>query len=259
MPPNFGDAAEGGADVTDSSAQINVTGANGIASLAEQERAEIAAVPDPQSPAGQAQILAIIEKYQRLAAGTVDESAASEQANGAKAASSGKDDDDDDSSKDELGGGGVLQELLSTLLGAGGSMGSGMGGGMGGGSDPFGQGQQSPFDQYGAQGSASPAVDPFADMAGPSGSVPVSNYDPAADPFAAAVSTGSAQPLLTDAALDTGGQTADQDGGGEQSGGESGASGAAPAAAATGEGGGGVDASAFSGAAGADVPADPAA
>lgn len=265
MPPNFGDAAEGGAAATDASAQVNVTGANTVADLAAQEAAEIAAVPDPQSPAGQAQILAIIEKYQRLSAGTVDGSAAAEQANGSKAASdSGKDDDHDhDSGKDDLSSGGGLMQILSSLLGAGGGMGSGMGGG----SDPFGQQQQSPLsDAYGQQQpSTQSASDPFAPIGGttPGSAVTnASNYDPASDPFATTASTGSGTATVTDGTTGTDGSTqpTGATGNGETAGTSTdGSTGPNAAPAAAGGTGGGVDASAFAGTGGSGVPADPGA
>lgn len=257
-PPDtgFGSTADASADATDASATVNVDGANAVMSLAEQEAAEIAAVPDPQSPAGQAQILAIIEKYQRLSAGTVDESAAAEQSNGTKAASSGdKNDDDDDSgsSGEDLGSSGLM-EILSALLGSGGSsLGSGMG------SDAFGQGQQSPFgaDPY-SQQSTAPASDPFADVPG-AAVTPASNYNynPADDPFATPISTGSGQPVISDAAIDTTDGSADASGddANADTGGDTGGGDAEPAAADS----AGVDAAAFSGAGGSDVPADPGA
>ena len=55
---NFGGTADSSADVTDNSADVNVTGANDVAANAQAEAAEIAAVPDPQSPAGQAALRA---------------------------------------------------------------------------------------------------------------------------------------------------------------------------------------------------------
>lgn len=75
------------ARVTDSSARVNVEGANAIAANARAEAAEIAAVPDPQSPAGQATILAIIAKYQAKSATTVTQSAAAEHTLAQRAAS----------------------------------------------------------------------------------------------------------------------------------------------------------------------------
>ena len=68
----FGNGADAGADATDASADVNVNGANDVAANSSAEAKEIAAVPDPQSPAGQAAILAIIEKYQGKSAGTVE-------------------------------------------------------------------------------------------------------------------------------------------------------------------------------------------
>ena len=83
---NFGGGADISADATDNSAEVNVNGANDVANNAAAEAQEIAAVPDPQSPAGQAAIMAIIEKYQAKSGGTVEGSAATEQANGTQAA-----------------------------------------------------------------------------------------------------------------------------------------------------------------------------
>lgn len=161
----FGGAADAGADATDASADVNVAGSNNVANNAAAEAAEIAAVPDPQSPAGQAAILAIIEKYQGKSAGTVQTSAATEQAHGSHAADSNDRDDDHSGSGDGMGGGGTsLMDILSSLLGSGGSSMQGM--------NPFGQqgmpmGQGmggSPFgDPYAQQAGATPAANPFAD------------------------------------------------------------------------------------------------
>ena len=93
---NLGGTADLGADATDNSADVNVNGANDVAANAAAEAQEIAAVPDPQSPAGQAAIMAIIEKYHGKSAGTVEGSAATEQANGAQAADGGSSDKDND-------------------------------------------------------------------------------------------------------------------------------------------------------------------
>ena len=74
---NLGGTADLGADATDNSADVNVNGANDVAANAAAEAQEIGAVPDPQSPAGQAAIMAIIEKYHGKSAGTVEGSATS--------------------------------------------------------------------------------------------------------------------------------------------------------------------------------------
>ena len=95
---NLGGTADLGADATDNSADVNVNGANDVAANAAAEAQEIAAVPDPQSPAGQAAIMAIIEKYHGKSAGTVEGAAATEQANGTQAADGGSSDKDDDDS-----------------------------------------------------------------------------------------------------------------------------------------------------------------
>ena len=88
---NTAAAADAAGAATDTSAQTNVNGANDVAAHSQAEAAEIAAVPDPQSPAGQAAILAIIERYQGQSAGTVQTSATAEQAAGQQAASAGTD------------------------------------------------------------------------------------------------------------------------------------------------------------------------
>jgi len=273
----FGGGADVAADATDASAEVNVNGANDVANNSAAEAAEIAAVPDPQSPAGQAQIIAIIEKYQAKSAGTVEGSSATEQANGTQAAegksSSDDDDDDDDSGNDSsgddaLGGGsGSLMDVLQGLLGSGGSGMSGM--------SPFGQQGMSPFgqqgmgsspfgDAYASQGAATPAADPFADPFGgaSAGGVPATqaaSYSPSADPFASAPSagTGAATAASVDpfATVEAGGDNAedknDTDGETDENNGDDGGSGEA-------EAGGGVDIDAFSGADGAAVPGDPA-
>src|ERR1700754_144912 len=118
----FGGAAGAGGAATDHSADVNINGSNDIAANAEAEAREIAAVPDPQSPAGQAAILAIIQKYQARSAGTVEGAAADQQTNGARAAghSSGGGSHDSGDGGDQKGGSGLL-DILSQLLGSGGS------------------------------------------------------------------------------------------------------------------------------------------
>ena len=76
---NFGGTADLGADATDNSADVNVNGANDVAANAAAEAQEIAAFPTPVS-AGQAAIIAIIEKYHGKSVGTVEGAAASRQA-----------------------------------------------------------------------------------------------------------------------------------------------------------------------------------
>jgi hypothetical protein len=68
------------ASATDTSAQVIVRGANSIADNARTEAAEIAAVPDPDSPEGQLAILSIIGHHQSESARTVTSSAAEQQA-----------------------------------------------------------------------------------------------------------------------------------------------------------------------------------
>lgn len=268
----FGTSANAGADATDASADVNVTGANNVAGNSSAEAKEIASVPDPQSPAGQAAILAIIEKYQAKSAGTVESSANTEQAHGSHAADSSSDSGSDrhhgDSGSGDgmgSGGGGGLMGILSSLLGGG----SGMGGmnplgqqGM----SPFGQGMGgSPFgDPYAAQraGAATPAADPFATPAG-APATQAASYTKAADPFASTPSSGtasatnagstSADPFAAASTNDSDkgktddGKPTDKDGSGSG------------AAASSGSSGSGVDTSAFGGTDGTAVPADPAA
>lgn len=146
---NTAAAADAAGAAADTSAQTNVNGANDVAAHSQAEAAEIAAVPDPQSPAGQAAILAIIERYQGQSAGTVQTSATAEQAAGQQAASAGTDQGsaaaksdtkpaDDAKSSDTKGsfsdsagsglggglGGGGLSDILSSLLGGGGGLGA---------------------------------------------------------------------------------------------------------------------------------------
>lgn len=268
----FGTSANTGADATDASADVNVTGANNVAGNSSAEAAEIAAVPDPQSPAGQAAILAIIEKYQHKSAGTVESSAATEQAHGSHAADSGSDSGSDrhhgdSSSGDGMGsggGGGGLMGILSSLLGGGGS-------GLGG-MNPFGQqgmpfGQQgmggSPFgDPYTQQAGATQAADPFATPAG-APATQAASYK-AADPFASTPSSGTAS------ATNAGNTSADpfaastDDTKGDDKGktddtGKTGDHNSGNTTASASSSGSGVDTSAFSGADGTAVPADPAA
>lgn len=72
------------AEAADTSRQINVDGAAKIFANSRMEAAEIEAVPDPDSPTGQAAILGIVSKYQARSASTMEESAAAEQAAGMK-------------------------------------------------------------------------------------------------------------------------------------------------------------------------------
>lgn len=250
---DFGNSADNGAAVTDNSADVNVNGANSVAGWSAAEAAEIAAVPDPQSPAGQAAIMAIIEKYQGKSAGTVEGSAASEQASGDKAAS-----DDSGSGGDSglsslldalsglggglggmgglggLGGGGLM-DLLTSLLGGG------MGGGLGQGMDPFGQGTLA---------SSTQATDPFADPFGGSQSTPAgsSGGSGGGDPFDASGVTGT----VTTA---DNGTTTDDSSSSSDTAEPASASSTDTTAASTDSPS--VDISAFSDSAGAGVPADP--
>lgn len=271
----FGAAANTGADATDASADVNVTGANNVAGNSSAEAAEIAAVPDPQSPAGQAAILAIIEKYQAKSAGTVQSSATTEQAHGSHAADGGSSDSSsdrhhgDNGSGDGMssGGGGGLMGILSSLLGGGGS-------GLGG-MNPLGQqgmpfGQQgmggSPFgDPYAQQAGATQAADPFAAPAGAPATAAAS-YTKAADPFASTPSSGtasatnagntSADPFAAASTDDANGDKGKTDDGGKT---DTNGNSSSSTTASAGSSGSGVDASAFGGADGTAVPADPAA
>jgi hypothetical protein len=74
------------ATVTDDSARVNLDGARSIAATAQAEASQIAAVPDPDSPEGHAQIVAIITRHQHHAAAIVADSAAAEQSLGERAA-----------------------------------------------------------------------------------------------------------------------------------------------------------------------------
>ena len=266
----FADSAGAGADVTDASAAVNVTGANDVAANSSAEAKEIAAVPDPQSPAGQAAILAIIEKYQAKSAGTVESSAATEQAHGSHAADSSSDSGSDrhhgDSGSGDgmgSGGGGGLMGILSSLLGGG----SGMGGmnplgqqGM----SPFGQGMGgSPFgDPYAQQAGATPAADPFATPAG-APATQAASYTKAADPFASTPSSGTASATnagSTSADPFAAASTNDSDKGKTDDGKPTDKDGSGSGAAASSESSGsGVDTSAFGGTDGTAAPADPAA
>ena len=82
-------AALAAARAADTSAQVNHRGAADIAGNAREEVAQIEAVPDPDSPEGQAAILAIISQHQAKASETVTQSAAAEQAAGEQAAAGG--------------------------------------------------------------------------------------------------------------------------------------------------------------------------
>lgn len=276
------DGAAGGADVAadavDTSADVNVNGANDVSSNAAAEASEIAAVPDPESPAGQAAIVAIIEKYHGKSTATVEGSSATEQAAGTQAAESDdkSDDDKDDDDKDHgsedplgggMGGGSGLMDVLSQLLGAGGGMGSGM-------MNPMSQGMpMSPMsDPLGSTMGAgsTPAADPFADPFGGSNATPATTaagYSSAADPFAAAPSMGTGTVTTADATTtgaadpfaqpDTTGTGTDGDQNSEDNTDGEGDGGGDPAAAAAPQDD--VDLSAFSGGDGGEVPADPTA
>lgn len=206
----FGGAAIHGGIAADGSAQNNIDGGNAVAGNADAEAAEIAAVPDPDSPAGKAAILAIIQKYQSQSSGTVADTSASEQANGAQAATGGNgdssddddghhhhhhDDDDDDSGGMGSGGGGLM-DILSSLLGGGGTGGlgsmmspEGMGG-MGG-MSPYGS---DPYAMTASAGGPSPAAaDPFASTltGATAGAGTGASAGTSADPFASTPSTGA--------------------------------------------------------------------
>lgn len=82
-------ATKAAAQAADTSAQINRRGVADISGNAREELAQIGAVPDPDSPEGQAAILAIIGQRQAKSSQTVTDSAAAEQAAGQQAASAG--------------------------------------------------------------------------------------------------------------------------------------------------------------------------
>ena len=114
--------------------------------------------PTRSLPAGQAAIIAIIEKYHGKSAGTVEGAAATEQATGAQAAdgaSDSKDDDDDhDDSEDRgggMGGGTSLMDILGSLLGAG----------------ELGSVQDEPDGPQGMSPMGSQGMSPFGDPYGP--------------------------------------------------------------------------------------------
>lgn len=274
---NLGSTADLSADATDNSVNVNVTGANDVAANAAAEAQEIAAVPDPQSPAGQAAILAIIEKYHGKSTGTVESSAATEQANGSQAADDSDHDHDHDSknsSADQMGGSSTsLMDILSSLLSSGGSGMSGMNP-MGQGMSPFGQQQgmgASPFgdpyaQQAGATPAANPAADPFAAAAG-APATQAASYT-AADPFTSTPSGGTGTVTTADnttsadpfaASTDQADSDKDKTGDAGTTDDSADSNGGSGAAASAGSSGSGVDVDAFGGADGAAVPADPAA
>ncbi|OCB20049.1 hypothetical protein [Mycobacterium intracellulare] len=80
---------DAGAEAGDTSRRINIDGAAKILANSRMEAAEVAAVPDPDSPAGQAAIVGIVSKYQASSAAVMEESAAAEQAAGRKAMNAG--------------------------------------------------------------------------------------------------------------------------------------------------------------------------
>ncbi len=117
-------AAYASARAVDDSVRTNIDGADAIAGISRREAAEIAAVPDPDSPAGQAAILAIIEKYQGQAAQTMTGAATAQQNAGQRAAAAAG-----PTGADSSGGfaniGQLLSSLLGSLTGGGGGTGSG--------------------------------------------------------------------------------------------------------------------------------------
>lgn len=78
------------ASITDESRRINFEGARAIDANARLEASEVGAIPDPNSPAGQAQILSRINDHQAKAAALVEQAATAEQALGARAAAAGE-------------------------------------------------------------------------------------------------------------------------------------------------------------------------
>ena len=96
------EAADVFSGVTDSSAKVNVDGANAIADNASAEAADIAAIPNPDSPEGLATILGIIHQHQARSAAIFAQSAATEQALGQQAANAGGTDTEADDSHVQL-------------------------------------------------------------------------------------------------------------------------------------------------------------
>ncbi|OOK65190.1 hypothetical protein BZL29_7696 [Mycobacterium kansasii] len=78
------------ASIADESRRINLEGARAIDANARVEASEVAAIPDPNSPAGQAAILARINDHQAKAASLVEQAVTAEQALGARAAAAGE-------------------------------------------------------------------------------------------------------------------------------------------------------------------------
>lgn len=95
-------AADVFSDVTNSSARVNIDGANAIAANASAEAAEIAVIPDPDSPTGLTSILGIINQHQARSAAIVAQSATTEQALGQQAANAGGTDTEPDDSHIQL-------------------------------------------------------------------------------------------------------------------------------------------------------------
>ena len=83
------EATRAAARAADTSAEINRRGVADISGNAREELAQIEAVPDPDSPEGQAAILAIIGQHQAKASQTVTDSATAELAAGQQAANGG--------------------------------------------------------------------------------------------------------------------------------------------------------------------------
>lgn len=80
--------SQAAATATDTSAQVNRDGALAVLESWQGEINKIQAIPDPDSPEGQAAILNIIADHQTRSAGTVADSAAAQRAAGAQAAAS---------------------------------------------------------------------------------------------------------------------------------------------------------------------------
>jgi hypothetical protein len=265
----FGGTAGAGGAATDYSADVNVNGGNNVAANAAAEAREIAAVPDPQSPAGQAAILAIIEKYQALSAGTVQGAAADQQTNGSRAASHGDEDGghhSDGGSGSGSGGGSGLLDIVSQLLGSSGSSLQGMSP-SGQGASPLGQ-QANPLgaganpfgDPYGAQqaGAANPAANPFTETLTSQTTpptTPATNTDPltTTPPGTAAANPNTVTNPFTTAANTPGGQN-----GAPAAPTLAAGPGTIPKPGGAGANNSGVDLDAFSAGDGGAVPADPA-
>lgn len=86
------DTLDVAAQVADTSTQINLDGARSIEAIAKSEADQVSAIADPDSPAGVASILGIIERHQAESMTTVQNSTLSEQMAGQRALIAGTSD-----------------------------------------------------------------------------------------------------------------------------------------------------------------------